>query len=147
MTEVRRTESVDEMMLWREEVIANVFGVHPDNGLLDANRQYYVNHATDGSHMAFVASADGTDCGCGAVCFHEELPSPDNPVGRCAYLMNIYVRKEFRDMGIAHQIVKRLIAEARKQGCDKIYLETTPEGLPVYSSLGFREMPDMMKLI
>ncbi len=27
----------------------------------------------------------------------EELPSPDNPSGKCAYLMNIYVREAFRN--------------------------------------------------
>lgn len=35
--------------------------------------------------------------------------------------------------------------EAKKRGCGKIYLETTAEGRPVYKSLGFREMADMMK--
>ena len=59
--------------------------------------------------------------------------------------MNIYVRKQFRNHGIAHAIVGRLIEEAKKRGCGKIYLETTEEGKPVYASLGFRDMPDMMK--
>ena len=59
--------------------------------------------------------------------------------------MNIYVRKTFRKHGIAHKIVSRLIEEAKKQKCDKIYLETTADGKPVYTSLGFRDMPDMMK--
>ena len=79
------------------------------------------------------------------VCFYSELPSPDNPGGLCAYLMNIYVRSSFRKMGVAHRIVGRLIEEARKSGCGKIYLETTPEGRPVYESIGFLDMPDMMK--
>ena len=59
--------------------------------------------------------------------------------------MNIYVRREYRDMGVAHRIVTRLIEESVKQGCDKIYLETTANGRPGYESLGFHEMHDMMK--
>ncbi|MDE7347002.1 MAG: GNAT family N-acetyltransferase, partial [Muribaculaceae bacterium] len=85
------------------------------------------------------------ECGCGAVCFTDELPSPDNPTGRCAYLMNIYVREPFRKHGIAHHVVSHLIEVAKKRECGKIYLETTADGKSVYSSLGFKDMPDMMK--
>lgn len=132
-------------MMWRKEVLRNVFGEEPSAHLLDENRHYYEKHIEEGSHIAFVASWDGEDAGCGAVCFSEELPSPDNPNGRCAYLMNIYVRKPFRKHGIAHSIVKRLVDEAKRRNCGKIYLETTEDGRPVYESIGFRELPDMMK--
>ncbi|MCM1354972.1 MAG: GNAT family N-acetyltransferase [Staphylococcus sp.] len=145
MIGLRRLTSIDRLMLWRREVIENVFGISPDASLLEANRRYYEEHIPDGSHIALVASVDGIDCGCGAVCFTAELPSPDNPRGKCAYLMNIYVRKEYREMGIAHRIVRMLIDEAIKHGCGKIYLETTADGRPVYHSLGFRNMQGMMK--
>ncbi len=35
--------------------------------------------------------------------------------------------------------------KAKKRGCGKTYLETTADGKPVFSLLGFSEMPDMMK--
>ncbi len=132
-------------MRWRAEVIENVFGEIAGDDLLRANRQYYEMHIPDRSHRAFVTEDDGVECGCGAVCLTYELPSPDNPTGRCAYLMNIYVRDTFRHKGVAHAIVSRLIEEAKKHGCGKIYLETTDDGRPVYSSLGFKDLPDMMK--
>lgn len=143
--DVREVRDIKLLMEWRAEVIAHVFGRPPGEALMAANRDYYKRHLADGSHVAFVASADGAECGCGGLCLSEELPSPDNPSGRCAYLMNIYVREPFRNRGIAHAIVKRLIREANLRGCGKIYLESTNEGRPVYASLGFRDMPDMMK--
>ena len=145
MVEIRKLRDIDALIAWRREVILNVFGAHPDDKSLTANRQYYARHIADDSHTAFVALADGTECGCGAACFTDELPSPDNPSGRCAYLMNIYVRGPFRRQGVAHAIMRSLIDEARERGCGKIYLETTAEGKAVYSSVGFRDMPDMMK--
>lgn len=145
MVELKEIKALPTLMYWREEVIKHVFGVTPDKRLLVANQQYYERHIADGSHKAFVAECDGEDAGCGAVCYTYELPSPDNPSGRCAYLMNIYVREAFRHKGVAHHIVSRLIDEAKSQGCDKIYLETTAEGRAVYSSLGFKDLPDMMK--
>lgn len=146
MTELRQVKAIPTLMRWRAEVLRHVFGQEPDRRLLVMNRDYYRRHIPDGSHLAFVASYDGEDCGCGAVCLTEELPSPDNPSGRCAYLMNIYVREGYRNKGIAHAIVGRLVEEVRKRQCGKIYLESTPDGRPVYQSIGFRDMPDMMKL-
>lgn len=143
--ELRRITDIEELMLWRAEVILNVFGEEASDELLDANRSYYEKHIPDGSHLAFVALIEGEDSGCGSVCLYDELPSPDNPDGKCGYLMNIYVREKFRQHGIAHAIVRKLIEVARDLGCEKIYLETTPEGRGVYESLGFKDMPDMMK--
>lgn len=135
-----------ELMAWRGEVIENVFGCKPSEELMAANESYYRKHIANDTHVAFVAEFNGKKAGCGSLCLEEELPSPDNPTGKCAYLMNIYVREEFRENGLGHHIVNRLVQEAKIRGCKKIYLETTPEGRPLYQSLGFRDLPDMMKL-
>lgn len=145
MIEIRQITALPTLMHWRAEALREVFGHAPSPRLLVASRQYYRRHIGDGSHKAFVARLDGDDAGCGSVCFTDELPSPDNPTGRCAYLMSIYVRKHFRGNGIAGAIVGRLVDEARAEGCCKIYLESTAMGEPVYRSLGFAGMPDMMK--
>lgn len=142
---LREITSLPTLMMWRQEVIRQVFGAEPSKRLLVANRQYYREHIADGSHVALVASVGSEDVGCGAVCLTDELPSPDNPSGRCAYLMNIYVRESYRQHGVAHKIVSRLIEISREKGCDKIYLESTAEGRPVYRSLGFADMEGMMK--
>ncbi|MDE5555477.1 MAG: GNAT family N-acetyltransferase [Muribaculaceae bacterium] len=145
MVTLRQISDIQTLIDWRAEVIKNVFDVDADSSLIEANRQYYLKHVHDGTHIAVVASCDDVDCGCGGICLTEELPSPDNPSGRCAYLMNIYVREAFRNRGVAHKIVLSLVEEAKKHNCGKIYLETTADGKPVYSSLGFRDMADMMK--
>lgn len=137
---------IDELMRWRREVIAEVFGTEPSDRLLAANRRYYLEHVPDGTHVAVAATADGSDAGCGAFCLQDELPSPDNPSGRCAYLMNIYVKAEYRRHGIARAIVEHLVGEAERLGCGKIYLETTEEARRLYESAGFREMKNLLKL-
>ena len=146
MIEFHEIKDIPTLMKWRREVIRHVFGEEPDPELMEANKEYYLSHIASGAHLAVVALAEGIEAGCGAICFSEELPSPDNKSGRCAYLMNIYVREEYRTRGIGHRIVECLVDKARRRNCGKIYLETTEEGRPVYASLGFREMKDMMKL-
>lgn len=146
MIDIHEIKDIESLMNWRSEVINDVFGNEPSAELLRANRDYYLNHIADGGHVAVIATYDGFEAGCGSICLSDELPSPDNPSGHCAYLMNIYVRKPFRQHGIAHTIVKYLIQASLKHGCGKIYLETTEDGRPVYTSLGFGDMSDMMKL-
>lgn len=146
MIAIRPLTDLDDLLRWRAEVVEHVFGGAPGAELMEANRGYYGRHVAGGSHLAFLALVDGKEAGCGSLCLSEELPSPDNPSGRCAYLMNIYVRRPFRRHGVAHAVVERLVEEARARGCGKIYLEATPDGRPVYASLGFRDMEGMMKL-
>lgn len=143
--EMHRLTDIDSLMAWRREVISAVFGHEADAALLAANRDYYSRHIPDGSHVAFVAFIGGEEAGCGAFCITEELPSPDNPSGRCAYLMNVYVRTRFRLHGVGHRIVGRLVSEAKAMGCGKIYLETTAEARTMYQGIGFRELTGIMK--
>lgn len=146
MITLERITDISLLMLWRTEVIEHVFGCKPSAELLDANRRYYHKNIANGSHIALLAKVDDVEAGCGSICLTEELPSPDNLSGRCAYLMNIYVRETFREHGVGHAVVERLIEIAREHSCGKIYLETTLQGRYLYESLGFHDLPDMMKL-
>jgi GNAT superfamily N-acetyltransferase len=140
---------INVAMSWRMEVLHCVFNIPEDadtTSLYRENRNYYLQHLTEGTHTACIASMNGMQVGCGGLCYHDEMPSPDNPNGRCAYLMNIYVRPQYRRQNIAHSIIRWLVGEALGRGVKKIYLESTPAGYPVYESMGFREMKDMMIL-
>lgn len=140
-------EDLEELMDWRVEVLQTVFDLKEvDTTLIAANKAYYQSHLCDGRHIPLIASVDGMPAACGAICFQDEIPSPDNPSGKNAYLMNIYCRPAFRQHGVARDLVEKLIEIAKAQGAGKIYLETTKEGRPVYTSCGFGDYPDMMKL-
>lgn len=140
-------DDIDKLMEWRMEVLHNVFDISESTqNLYTANREYYHNSIPSGKHIAVFAQINQTTVGCGGLCLYQEMPSPDNPTGQCAYLMNIYTRKEHREQGVGKSIVSWLIDYAKKQGITKIYLETSECGRPLYDSLGFRDMQDYMKL-
>lgn len=144
-TIIREVTAIPTLMHWRREVIENVFGIEPSKRLLVANRQYYQRNIAAGRHIAVIAEMEGAEAGCGAICLSEELPSPDNPTGRCAFLMNIYVRKEFRGQGIGRAIVRWLVDKARQLECGKTYLETTDEARPLCKESGFKDLTGYMK--
>lgn len=140
---------LDELMEWRMEVLHEVFDIPQDtyvSTLRDANLAYYRRAFLEDSHIACFALYDGKKVGCGGLCLQEEMPSPDNPSGKCAYLMNIYVRPQFRRLHIGTAIVKWLIEEARRKGAGKIYLETSDAGREMYRLLHFHKMTDLMIL-
>lgn len=142
-------EDMEILLQWRMEVLATVFA--DVNGwdaaqLREENRRYY-ERTLGTTHRAFIAALDGEDVGCGAICLHDEMPSPDNVRGSCAYIMNVYTRAHARSHGIATAIMHHLIEEARHAGAGKIYLEASNVAVPLYASLGFEPIEGMMHLV
>ena len=135
------------LVKWRVDVLCEVFRLSPDRDMTElagANYDYYSRALQSGAHVACFAEESGKVVGCGGICFQEELPSPDNPSGKCAYLMNIYVCPQYRHGGIGEEIVRWLTRKARDLKITKIYLESTDKAKALYSSIGYREMFDYM---
>lgn len=142
-------KELELLMEWRMKVLKDVFSLHMDEPLTELeqeNRAYYMNALPRDEHIACFACADNKIIGCGGVCFYQEMPSPDNPSGKCAYLMNIYTQPAFRQNGVGRIIVEWLVGQAEERNITKIYLETSKQGHSLYRNMGFEDMPDYMKL-
>ena len=133
---------LEKLLSWRREVLTEVFGEEPGENVIQANKEYFETMPFEATFI----SVGVEEVGCGVVCYQHELPSPDNTSGRCAYLMNIYVRKPYRGRGYGKMIVERLIDKARANDCEKITLETTDMARNLYSLCGFKPLENMMKL-
>ena len=141
-------EDIDLLMEWRMEVLHEVFSIPPlqnTDELEQENRAYYQRALGQEEHIACFAYMEDNIVGCGGICLYQEMPSPDNPTGKCAYLMNIYTKPQFRKRGVGEAIIKWLVAQAIMRGIPKIYLETSKAGKQLYTKLGFIPMQDMMK--
>lgn len=142
-------DDLETLLQWRMEVIREVFSLPAEmdtEALARANRAYYQAALRDGSHIACFALCRGEIVGCGGLCLYQEIPSPDNPSGRCGYLVNIYDRPAFRQHGTGRRIVQWLVRQAIRHSASKIYLETSEAGRALYRDLGFTAMKDQMLL-
>lgn len=143
--EIRKAkmDDIDLLMKWRMTVLHEVFSI-PFNESMEnlehANRIYYQTALQTGEHIACFAYADHKIIGCGGVCFYREMPSPDNPNGGCAYLMNIYTVPEYRKCGTGKSIVTWLRQRTSEYGINKIYLEASEKAYEFYKKIGFRDM-------
>lgn len=141
--EIREIVDGGEILRWRELTLREVFHLPPDydmSHLLAANAEYL---SQDEECFVMVEGVEtegegGLKIGCGAICLQRELPSPDNPTGLVAYIMNIYVVPVFRRHGFGHGIVRHLVELASRRGVGKIMLETTKEAHSLYAGLGFK---------
>lgn len=135
------------LMEWRMTVLREVFSLSANADLSEleaANEAYYKTALSDGTHIACYAAENEKIVGCGGICLHTEMPSPDNPNGKCAYLMNVFVSPEYRGKGYGKQIVEWLIQKAIENEATKIYLESSQSGKKVYEKAGFVVLPEMM---
>lgn len=144
--DIRQVIVLPTLLHWRKEIIAQIYGVTPSKALLIAARSFYEKHIADGSHIAIIAEADGSDAGYGAISIVDELPTPDNPSGKLACLTDIYVREEYRRRGIASTIVRRLVDKATQVGCGSLYLTTTTAARPLFAEIGFKGLCSTMQL-
>ncbi|HIX66881.1 MAG TPA: GNAT family N-acetyltransferase [Candidatus Anaerostipes excrementavium] len=149
--EIRKAaaEDLDLLLKWRMEVLREVFSIPKDQSIEDLekeNRQYYQKTLQTGEHIACFAFIDEQIVGCGGVCFYQEMPSPDNPTGTCAYFMNIYTRPLYRKRGVGEAIITWLMEQAMQRGASKLYLETSEAGEKLYQKMGFLPMQGMLKL-
>ena len=149
--EIKRATLADLelLMKWRMTVLHEVFSVPLSDSMPELeqkNRRYYQTALQTEGHIASFAYVDNEIVGCGGVCLYQEMPSPDNPSGDCAYLMNIYTCPEFRGQGIGKKIVSWLIEQATQRRITKIYLETSISGRSLYQKMGFTDMRGYMRL-
>jgi len=83
----------------------------------------------------FLASVDEKTAGCIALRKLEE--------GVCE-MKRLYVRDEFRGLGLGKTLIEKLIAEAREAGYKKMRLDTLPDkmakAVSLYESHGFRQI-------
>jgi GNAT superfamily N-acetyltransferase len=72
-------------------------------------------------------------------------PHPFDPEGELrGYLLNVYVEPEYRKRGLAHQLVERCMAEARRRGIRVVALHSSQAGRPIYERFGFHATNEMM---
>ncbi len=66
--------------------------------------------------------------------------------GKVGHIEDVVARKGFQGKGIGSALVKRAIAEAKKQDCYKVILDCSQENIPFYKKFGFKVRETEMRL-
>ena len=107
--------------------------------------KYYKNNINK-DNITFLVFDNMEFIGCGSICFLRLMPTYNNQIGEKAYIMNMYTREKYRRKGIAKNILKLLIEEAKNKKIKQIQLEATEIGKKLYLNYGFNELKNEMEI-
>ena len=120
-------------------------GAKEDIDLVPALRDYYKRHMADGTFVSWLAVDDEEIIGTSGMSFVEKPPYFGCPSGKMGLLSSMFTNPRYRRMGIAKELLHRVVEEARKYGCGTIQITASDMGVKLYESYGFVHNSNFMQ--
>ena len=120
-------------------------GAKEDVDLYPALNDYYTRHMADGTFVAWLAFDGDKIIGTSGMSFVEKPPYFGCPSGRIGLLSSMFTDKEYRRRGIASELLKRVIDEARYYGCGTVQITASDMGVKLYTAFGFTHNSNFMQ--
>ena len=108
-----------------------------DIDLKPALKDYYSRHMTEGTFVSWIAVDGNKIIGTSGMSFVEKPPYFSCPSGKIGLLSSMFTEPDYRRMGIAKELLHRVIEEARKYGCGSIQITASDMGVKLYKAYGF----------
>ena len=112
-------------------------GAKEDIDLKPALMDYYMRHMKDGTFVSWIAVDDGRIIGTSGMSFVEKPPYYRCPSGKMGLLSSMFTNLDNRRMGIAKELLHRVVEEARDYGCGTIQITASDMGVKLYTAYGF----------
>lgn len=120
-------------------------GAKEDIDLEPALRDYYKRHMADGTFVSWLAVDEEKIIGTSGMSFVEKPPYFGCPSGKMGLLSSMFTNPQYRRMGIAKELLHRVVEEARKYGCGTIQITASDMGVKLYESYGFVHNDNFMQ--
>lgn len=108
-------------------------------------QEYYSKHINDGTFVSWLAFDGEQIIGTSSMSFVEKPPIFSCPNGRLGILSSMFTRPNYRRMGIAKELLDRVVNEARKYGCGAVQITASDMGVKLYTSYGFVHNDNFMQ--
>ena len=105
--------------------------------LVPALHDYYSRHMADGTFVSWLAMDGDRIVGTSGMSFVEKPPYFGCPNGRIGLLSSMFTDPDYRRMGIAKELLTRVINEARGYGCGTVQITASDMGVLLYTDFGF----------
>ncbi len=112
-------------------------GATEDIDLVPALKDFYNRHLADGTFVSWLALDGKKIIGTSGMSFVEKPPYFSCPTGRIGLLSSMYTDPGYRRMGIAKELLNRVVSEAREYGCGAVQITASDMGVKLYTSYGF----------
>ena len=120
-------------------------GATEDIDLIPALKDYYGRHMADGTFVSWLAVDGKKIVGTSGMSFVEKPPYFSCPTGRLGLLSSMFTDPSYRRMGIAKELLSRVVDEARKYGCGSVQITASDMGVLLYTDFGFVKNGNFMQ--
>ena len=140
-----RAEEIEQLAQLRKQQLMDE-GQQPNCNMDRELHAFFAQGMQEDTLVEWVAEENGVLVATAAVIFYPFPPSFTNPRGIRGYVTNVYTHPAFRGRGIAGDLLRQLMAEAKKREAPILMLSASAMGRPVYEKLGFVGYESWMKL-
>ena len=117
----------------------------PENvDLKTALFDYYHRHMADGTFVSWLAMDGDKIIGTSGMSFVEKPPYFTCTSGKLGLLSSMYTDPAYRRMGIAKELLDRVVGEARDYGCGAVHITASDMGVKLYTAYGFKHNGNFM---
>ena len=120
-------------------------GAKENFDLVPALRDYYSRHMSDDTFISWVAEDNGRIIATSGMSIVEKPPYFGCPTGRIGLLSSMFTDSGYRRMGIARELLSRVVDEARARGCGTVQITASDMGVLLYTSFGFVKNGNFMQ--
>ena len=120
-------------------------GATEDIDLIPALKDYYSRHMADGTFVSWLAVDGDKIVGTSGMSFVEKPPYFSCPTGRIGLLSSMFTDPSYRRMGIAKELLSRVVDEAKKYGCGCVQITASDMGVLLYTDFGFVKNGNFMQ--
>ena len=120
-------------------------GATEDIDLVPNLKDYYNRHMADGTFVSWLAMDGDRIVGTSGMSFVEKPPYFSCPTGKIGLLSSMFTDPEYRRMGIAKELLSRVVEEARNYGCGCVQITASDMGVLLYTDFGFVKNGNFMQ--
>lgn len=120
-------------------------GAKEDIDLAPALRDYYDRHMADGTFVSWLAMDGEKIVGTSGMSFVEKPPYFGCPRGKMGLLSSMFTDPGYRRLGIARELLSRVVEEARTYGCGTVQITASDMGVLLYTDFGFVKNGNFMQ--
>ena len=128
-----------------EEYTSEGREVPKDVDLKTALLDFYHKHMADGTFVSWLAMDGDKIIGTSGMSFVEKPPYFTCPTGRLGLLSSMYTDPNYRRLGIARELLHRVVEEARSYGCGAVHITASDMGVKLYTAYGFKHNGNFMQ--
>ena len=112
-------------------------GAKENIDLRPALKDYYNRHIREGTFVSWLAVDGDKIIGTSGMSFVEKPPYFGCPNGKIGLLSSMFTNPDYRRKGIAKELLRRVVEEARRFGCGTIQITASDMGVKLYTAYGF----------